>query len=257
MNGNMYGSIPNFFPAGCIPNYKVEVASYKSNVTTGAWRAHYTNFLAFAEQAFFDELATEMKIDPIQLRLDLVQNVKNTTDKRIQYSGQRMEDTIKLVKEKSSWGNVSKGIYQGFAAYYSHNTHVAEVAEIELKDGFPIIKKITVAVDCGVVINPSGARNQVEGGVIDGIGHAMFGDFSFKNGKPDFKNFDTYRLIRMQETPKVVVHFVQNELSPSGLGEPGLPPAGGAVANAINAALGERIYQQPFVKELKKSSVLG
>ena len=257
MNGNMYGSIPNFFPAGCIPNYKVEVASYKSNVTTGAWRAPYTNFLAFAEQAFFDELATEMKIDPIQLRLDLVQNVKNTTDKRIQYSGQRMEDTIKLVKEKSSWGNVSKGIYQGFAAYYSHNTHVAEVAEIELKDGFPIIKKITVAVDCGVVINPSGARNQVEGGVIDGIGHAMFGDFSFKNGKPDFKNFDTYRLIRMQETPKVVVHFVQNELSPSGLGEPGLPPAGGAVANAINAALGERIYQQPFVKELKKSSVLG
>ena len=134
---------------------------------------------------------------------------------------------------------------------------MAEVAEIELKDGFPIIKKITVAVDCGVVINPSGARNQVEGGVIDGIGHAMFGDFSFKNGKPDFKNFDTYRLIRMQETPKVVVHFVQNELSPSGLGEPGLPPAGGAVANAINAALGERIYQQPFVKELKKSSVLG
>ena len=97
----------------------------------------------------------------------------------------------------------------------------------------------------------------MEGGVIDGIGHAMFGDFSFKNGKPDFKNFDTYRLIRMQETPKVVVHFVQNELSPSGLGEPGLPPAGGAVANAINAALGERIYQQPFVKELKKSSVLG
>lgn len=257
MNGNMYGSIPNFFPAGCIPDYKVEVATYKSNVTTGAWRAPYTNFLAFAEQAFFDELASEMKIDPIQLRLDLLQNVKNTTDKRIQYSGQRMEDTIKLVKEKSNWGNVSNGIYQGFAAYYSHNTHVAEVAEIELKDGFPIIKKITVAVDCGVVVNPSGARNQVEGGVIDGIGHAMFGDFSFKNGKPDFKNFDSYRLIRMQETPKVVVHFVQNELTPTGLGEPGLPPAGGAVANAINAALGNRIYQQPFVKELKKSTVLG
>lgn len=257
MNDSMYGSISNFFPAGCIPNFKVETATYKSNITTGAWRAPYTNFLAFAEQSFFDELATELKIDPIQLRLDLLQNVKNTTDKKIQYSGQRMEDVIKLVKQKANWGKSSIGVYQGFAAYYSHNTHVAEIADIELKDGYPIIKKVTVAVDCGVVVNPTGARNQVEGGVLDGIGHAMYSDFSFKEGKPQFKNFDTYRLIRMEETPKVEVHFVENNLSPTGLGEPGLPPAGGAVANAINAALGKRMYSQPFVNELKKSSILG
>lgn len=257
VNGNMYGLIPNFFPAGCIPNYKVETDNYKSNISTGAWRAPYTNFLAFAEQSFFDELATALKADPIQLRLDLLQNVKNTTDKRIQYSGQRMEDAIKLVREKSNWGKVSNGIYQGFAAYYSHNTHVAEVAEIELKDGFPVIKKVTVAVDCGIVVNISGAKNQVEGGVIDGIGHAMYSDFSFKNGTPEYKNFDKYRLIKMGETPKVEVHFLQNELSPTGLGEPGLPPAGGAVANAIHAALGKRVYNQPFVNELKKSTVLG
>lgn len=257
INGNMYGLIPNFFPAGCIPNYKVDTGSYNSNITTGAWRAPYTNFLAFAEQSFFDELASELNIDTIQLRLDLLQNVKNTTDKRIEYSGKRMEDTIKLVREKANWGKTSEEVYQGFAAYYSHNTHVAEVADIVLKDGFPIIKKVTVAVDCGIVVNPTGAKNQVEGGVIDGIGHAMFSDFSFKNGKPDYKNFDTYRLIRMQETPKVEVHFVENELSPTGLGEPGLPPAGGAIANAINAALGKRLYSQPFVNELKKSSVLG
>ncbi|TXD50075.1 xanthine dehydrogenase family protein molybdopterin-binding subunit [Polaribacter sp. IC073] len=257
INGNMYGLIPNFFPAGCIPNYKVETGNYNSNITTGAWRAPYTNFLAFAEQSFFDELATELNIDPIQLRLDLLQNVKGSTDKRIEYSGQRMEDTIKLVREKANWGNVSKGVYQGFSAYYSHNTHVAEVADIELKNGLPIIKKVTVAVDCGVVVNPTGARNQVEGGVIDGIGHAMYSDFSFKDGKPEYKNFDTFRLIRMNETPKVEVHFVENNLSPTGLGEPGLPPAGGAVANAINAALGKRIYSQPFIKELNKSNVLG
>ncbi|QOD59736.1 xanthine dehydrogenase family protein molybdopterin-binding subunit [Polaribacter haliotis] len=257
VNGNMYGLIPNFFPAGCIPNYKVETGNYKSNITTGAWRAPYTNFLAFAEQSFFDELATELNVDAIQLRLDLLQNVKNTDDKRIEYSGQRMEDTIKLVREKSNWGKNSEGTYQGFAAYYSHNTHVAEVAEIELKDGIPVIKKVTVAVDCGVVVNPTGARNQVEGGVIDGIGHAMYSDFSFKDGKPEYKNFDTYRLIRMGETPKVDVHFVENNLSPTGLGEPGLPPAGGAVANAINAALGKRMYSQPFVNELKKSNILG
>ena len=93
-----------------------------------------------------------------------------------------MEDTILLVKEKSKWGQTSKGVYQGFAAYYSHNTHVAEVADVILKDGLPVIKKVTVAVDCGIVINPSGAKNQVEGGVLDGIGHAMYADFSFKNG---------------------------------------------------------------------------
>ena len=82
VNGNMYGLIPNFFPAGCIPNYKVETGNYKSNITTGAWRAPYTNFLAFAEQSFFDELASELNIDTIQLRLDLLQNVKGTTDKK-------------------------------------------------------------------------------------------------------------------------------------------------------------------------------
>ncbi|MGK0459024.1 MAG: isoquinoline 1-oxidoreductase beta subunit, partial [Polaribacter sp.] len=257
IGSNMYGSIPNFFPAGCIPNYKVETGNYKSNITTGAWRAPYTNFLAFAEQSFFDELATELNVDPIQLRLDLLQNVKNTDDKRIEYSGQRMEDTIKLVREKANWGKTKEGVYQGFSAYYSHNTHVAEIADIVLKDGYPVINKVTVAVDCGIVVNPTGARNQVEGGVLDGIGHAMYSDFSFKEGKPQYQNFDNYRLIRMNETPKVVVHFVENNNSPTGLGEPGLPPAGGAVANAINAALGKRMYRQPFVNELKKKSLLG
>ncbi|WP_288954825.1 molybdopterin cofactor-binding domain-containing protein [uncultured Polaribacter sp.] len=257
INGNMYGLIPHFFPAGCISNYKVETENYKSNITTGAWRAPYTNFLAFAEQSFFDELAEELNVDTIQLRLDLLQNVKNTKDKNIKYSGQRMEDTIKLVREKANWGKRPEGVYQGFAAYYSHNTHVAEIAEIVLKNGLPVIKKVTVAVDCGIVVNPTGAINQVQGGVLDGIGHAMYSDFSFSNGKPNSKNFDTYKLIRMQETPKVEVHFVKNEKSPTGLGEPGLPPAGGAVANAINAALGKRLYSQPFVNNLKNISVFG
>jgi isoquinoline 1-oxidoreductase beta subunit len=257
INGNMYGLIPNFFPAGCIPNYKVDTGNYKSNITTGAWRAPYTNFLAFAEQSFFNELASELGKDHTDLVLELLQNVKGTTDKRIEYSGQRMEDTIKLVKEKANWGKKEEGVYQGFAAYYSHNTHVAEVAEVVLKDGYPVVQKVTAAVDCGIVVNPTGAVNQVQGGVIDGIGHAMYGDFSFKDGKPEFQNFDKYRLIRMQETPQVEVHFVQNDTSPTGLGEPGLPPAGGAVANAIHNALGQRLYSQPFVNQLKKSNFLG
>ena len=259
INGNMYGLIANFFPAGCIPNYKVSTANYKSKITTGAWRAPYTNFLAFAEQSFFNELATELDKDHPALLIELLQNVKGTKDERIQYSPERMEETIKLAVKKSNWGNTTEGTYQGFSAYYSHNTHVAEVADIVMKNGMPLVKKVTVAVDCGIVVNPLGAKNQVEGGVIDGIGHAMYGNFSFKEGTPQAVNFDNYRLIRMQETPEVSTHFVESGLSPTGLGEPGLPPAGGAVANAIHTATGERLLKQPFINELEmsKSKILG
>ncbi len=249
INGNMYGAIPNFFPAGCIPNYKVSTQNYKSTITTGAWRAPYTNFLAFAEQSFFDELALEMDKDPVDLRLELLQNVKNSSDKNIEYSGERMEKTIQLAVQKANWGNAEKGIFQGFSAYYSHNTHVAEIAEIAIEDGLPVVKRVIAAVDCGIVVNPTGAINQIQGGVIDGIGHAMYGDFTFDKGKPSSKNFDTYRLIRMKETPQVDVHFVQSDLAPTGLGEPGLPPAGGAVSNAIFKAFQKRLYKQPFISE--------
>jgi isoquinoline 1-oxidoreductase beta subunit len=251
INSNMYGSIPHFFPAGAIENYQVDTANYQSNITTGAWRAPYTNFLAFAEQSFFDELADELDLDPVQLRLDLLKNVKDGEDSNIQYSAKRMADTIKLAAEKGNWGKTDNNVYQGFAAYYSHNTHVAEVVDITMKNGQPSIDKVTVAVDCGIVVNPTGAKNQIEGGVIDGIGHAMYGDFYFEAGKPKDVNFNTYRLIRMKETPIVETYFVENELSPTGLGEPGLPPAGGALANAIKAATGQVLTKQPFIKELK------
>jgi isoquinoline 1-oxidoreductase beta subunit len=259
INGNMYGLIPNFFPAGCIPNYKVSTANHQSNITTGAWRAPYTNFLAFAEQSFFSELADELGVDHPTLLIKLLQKVKGIKDEQIQYSAERMEKTIKLAVEKSNWTKVTEGTYQGFSAYYSHNTHVAEVADVEMVEGVLVVKKVTVAVDCGIVVNPLGAKNQIEGGVIDGIGHAMYGDFSFKSGTPKAINFDNYRLIRMQETPEVSTHFVESDLSPTGLGEPGLPPAGGAVANAIHAAKGERLLKQPFINQLEmpKSEILG
>ena len=247
VNSNMYGLIPNFFPAGAIENYQVDVANYKSNITTGAWRAPYTNFLAFAEQSFFDELAELMEVDRVQLRLDLLQNVKGTTDERIQYSPERMEDVINMAVEKSGWGNQPEGVYQGFVNYYCHNSHVAEVADVVVENGAPVVKKITCVVDCGIVINPLGAKNQCEGGVIDGVGHSMYGELKFSEGAPVAQNFDRYRLIRMKEAPVVEVYFVENELSPTGLGEPTLPPAGGAIANAFKAATGKRLYNQPFI----------
>ncbi|MEM8846503.1 MAG: molybdopterin cofactor-binding domain-containing protein [Bacteroidota bacterium] len=248
VNDNMYGLIPNFFPAGAIENYQVDVASYNSNITTGAWRAPYTNFLAFAEQSFFDELAEMMEVDKVQLRLDLLDKVKPEADERIQYSPDRMKEVIKMAVEKSGWGNKPSNVYQGFVNYYCHNTHVAEVADVEIENGKPVVKKITCVVDCGIVVNPLGALNQIEGGVIDGVGHSMFGELAFVDGKPTANNFDKYRLIRMKEAPVVETYLMENEYSPTGLGEPTLPPAGGAVANALKAATGNRFYVQPFTK---------
>lgn len=248
IGGNMYGLIPNFFPAGAIENYQVDVANYQSNITTGAWRAPYTNFLAFAEQSFFDELAETMEVDRIQLRLDLLEKVKGTTDERIEYSPERMQNVIKVAVDKSGWGKKEEGVFQGFAAYYCHNSHVAEVADVEIENGKPVVKKVTCVVDCGIVVNPLGAKNQIEGGVIDGVGHAMYGDLTFLDGQPQSQNYDKYRLIRMGEFPVVESHLIQNDLAPTGLGEPTLPPAGAAVANALKAATGNRFTQQPFSK---------
>lgn len=257
VNSNMYGLIPNFFPAGAIENYQVDVAKYDSNITTGAWRAPYTNFLSYAEQAFLDELAEITEKDPVQMRLDLLEKVKGTTDDRIQYSAERLQDVLKLAVEKSGYGNSKDGVFQGVCAYYCHNTHVAEVADVVMNGDQPEVKKITVAVDCGIVINPLGAKNQIEGGAIDGVGHAMFGDFAFENGMPTSNNYDKYRLIRMNETPVVETHFVKNTLSPTGLGEPTLPPAGAAVAIAIKKATGNRLYKQPFISNMDSKPILG
>ena len=257
VNGNMYGLIPNFFPAGAIENYQVDVASYDSNITTGAWRAPYTNFLSYAEQSFLDELAEVMEKDPVEMRLDMLEKVKGSTDDRIQYSAERLQDVLKLAVEKSGYRTPKDGVFQGICAYYCHNTHVAEVADVVMEGDQPVVKKITVAVDCGIVVNPLGAKNQIEGGAIDGVGHSMYGDFAFENGMPTSNNYDKYRLIRMNEAPVVETHFVKNTLSPTGLGEPTLPPAGAAVAIAINKATGNRLYKQPFVTNMASKPILG
>ena len=256
INGNMYGLIPNFFPAGAIENYQVDTANYKSNITTGAWRAPYTNVLASCEQSFFDEIAEAMGVDRIKLHMDLLENVKGTTDERIQYSPERLQGVIKKVVKESNYGK-EKDVYQGFAVYYCHNTHVAEVADIIMDNGVPVVKKVTVAVDCGIVVNPLGAKNQVVGGVIDGIGHSMYGEITFNEGAPQSNNYDSYQLIRMLQTPQVDVHFIENDIAPTGLGEPTLPPVGGAVANAIYKATGKRLTKMPYMNNMDVEPVVG
>ncbi|MFQ5445645.1 MAG: molybdopterin cofactor-binding domain-containing protein, partial [Saprospiraceae bacterium] len=141
--------------------------------------------------------------------------------------------------------------HQGFAAYYSHNTYVAEVAEVVMEENRPRVKKVWCAVDCGIVVNRSGAETQAAGGIIDGFGHAMHGALTLKDGAPEQQNFDRYQMIRIAEAPEVETFFVENEEPPTGLGEPTLSLVQGAVANALSAATGKRLYRQPFSLDLK------
>ncbi|NNK83351.1 MAG: xanthine dehydrogenase family protein molybdopterin-binding subunit, partial [Flavobacteriaceae bacterium] len=249
INGNMYGLIPNFFPGGSIDNYQVDVANYQSNITTGAWRAPYTNFLASAEQSFFDEIAETLNVDRAQLHLELLEKAKANKDERMEYSPERMEAVVKKTIEVSNWGKAPKNVDQGISIYYCHNTHVAEVVDLELENGFPSIKKITCVVDCGIVVNPTGAKNQVVGGILDGIGHMMYGELKFIDGVPQSNNFNNYQLIRINQVPpEIDVHFIESNEAPTGLGEPTLPPIGGAIANAIYKATGQRLYKQPYMQ---------
>lgn len=239
---------PNRFPAGAIDNYSAEKRVSPSNISFGAWRAPRSHFTAGAEQAFLDEVAEAAGKDPIDLRLELFDRAKNNpVGAKYEYDADRYAGVLKLVKEKANWGVETPGVHRGVAAYFCHNSYVAEIVDMVVDSGQPKVKKVWCAVDCGIVINREGAVNIIQGGVVDGIGHAMYSELTFANGAPVQNNFNTYQLIRHNQSPEEIeVFFVENEISPTGLGEPGLPPAVGALANALYKATGQRYYHQPF-----------
>jgi CO/xanthine dehydrogenase Mo-binding subunit len=246
---------PNRFPAGTVDNYLAENKMSYTNISTGAWTAPRSHFTAGAEQSFIDEVAEVAKKDPIDFRLELFKKaINNPVGKKYDYDAERYADVLKLVKEKSNWGIGDSSSNKGVAAYFCHNSYVAVVMEVVLKENQPKIKKVWCAADCGIVINKQGATNMIEGRIIDGIGHAMYSELKFENGSSVHKNFDTYNFIRHDQSPsEIEVFFVENEISPTGLGEPSLPPAVGALANALYKATGTRLYNQPFVKQLQMS----
>ncbi|HEY0898229.1 MAG TPA: molybdopterin cofactor-binding domain-containing protein, partial [Sphingobacteriaceae bacterium] len=206
----------NRFPAGAVDNYLAEGWQIDSNITIGAFRAPRSNFIAGAEQSFLDELAELAGKDPIEFRLALLERAKNKpVGTNNDYDADRYAGVLKLVREKSNWNPSDTKAHRGVSAYFCHNTYVAEVLDLEMQNNQPLIRKVYAAVDCGIVINPDSAVNMGEGGVIDGIGNALYGELTFVDGVPSKKNFDTYRMIRQKETPKSVeIHFVKNDHDP-------------------------------------------
>ncbi|MDX8337790.1 molybdopterin cofactor-binding domain-containing protein [Draconibacterium sp. IB214405] len=240
----------NRFPAGAVDNYLAEEWSINSNITIGAFRAPRSNFIGPAEQMFLDEVAEAAGKDPIQFRLDLLKRAQeNPVGERNDYDAARYAGVLELVRDKSGWGKESSDKKRGVAAYFCHNSYAAHVIDVVMKDGEPKVENVVSAMDCGIVVNPDAAKNMVEGAVVDGIGNALYGEMTFVNGEPQHENFDSYRMIRYKEAPdNIDVHFVKNEIAPTGLGEPPFPPAFAALGNALYKATGERYYHQPFVK---------
>jgi isoquinoline 1-oxidoreductase beta subunit len=243
---------PNRFPAGAIDNYLAEGWQIESNITIGAFRAPRSNFIASAEQSFLDELAEEMAKDPIAFRLELLKRAEtNPVGERNDYDPKRYAGVLELVREKSNWATAQTGVHRGVSAYFCHNSYVAEVLDTVIRDNKPVVEKVYAAVDCGIVVNPDAAANMGEGAIVDGIGNAFFGELTFTNGVPDKTNFDKYRMIRQAEAPKSIeVHFVKNDVDPTGLGEPLFPPVFAALANSLYKATGKRLYDQPFQPQL-------
>jgi isoquinoline 1-oxidoreductase subunit beta len=244
----------NRFPAGAVDNYLAEDFTIDTNITVGSYRAPHSNFMAFAEQSFLDEVAEVAGKDPITFRLELLKSAKEKpVGKNNDYEPERFAKVLELVKEKANWDNLKTSKKLGFSSYFCHDSYAAHVIDLEIKDGSPIINKVWCAIDCGIVVNPNAAKNMAEGGIVDAVGAALHGKMTFTKGVPDANNFHQYRMIRHNEAPKQIeVNFVQNTFDPSGMGEPAYPPVYAALANALYKATGKRLYNQPFLTELEK-----
>lgn len=242
---------PDNFPAGALTNYRIDDHTITSTIPTGPWRAPGHNALGFAEQSFMDEICNELKKDPVAFRLELLEKAKNTSAK-INYNIPKMRAVITKAAEMSDWGKNTKGRFKGFSSYFSFGTYVAQAAEVSVVDGKLKVHKVWCAVNCGPVVNRSGAETQIEGAILDGLGHAWYGGLTFDKGAVVQKNFHTYKFMRMADTPPAIeVSFIEGgegNDNPSGLGEPGLPPIAAAVCNAVFAATGKRIRKLPFAE---------
>jgi isoquinoline 1-oxidoreductase len=208
--------------------------------STGAWRAPGANLNVFARESQIDIMAAKLKIDPLEFRL------KNTSDPRMR---RVLEAAAQRFGYKSAAGPSGRGI--GIACGIDAESYVAEIAEIKLdKSNNVIVKKVVCAQDMGVVINPEGAKMQIEGCIMMGLGYTLSEDIRFKGGQILTTNFDDYAMPRFSWLPEIDAFLIKNdELTAKGCGEPGIVPVGAAIANALFDAAGARVFQMPITPE--------
>lgn len=224
-----------------IPNLQVDLHSPKNVVPVQWWRSVGHSHTAFIVETMVDELAHLAGKDPVAYRLGILP------------ADSRYRGVLKLAAQKAGWGRkeLPEGHAYGVAVHKSFESYVAEIAEVSLSGKKIRVHHVVAAVDCGMVVNPDGVRQQVEGGIVYGLSAALRGAITLENGRVQQSNFDTYTPLRLPEMPKVEVHIVESSEPPTGIGEPGVPPIAPAVANAVFALTGKRLRRMPFNQEMR------
>lgn len=222
-----------------IPNVTVGLTTTDVKVPVLWWRAVGSTHTAYAVESFMDEVAAAAGKDPYEFRMAML-------EKHPRHAG-----VLKLAAEKAGWGKpLPKGRFHGVAVHESFSSYVAHVAEISIEDGQPKVHKVTVAVDCGVVVNPDVVRAQIEGGTGFGVGSILGEEITLDQGRVEQVNYDGYTPLRIDAMPDIEVHMVSSTQRPTGVGEPGVPSIGPAIANAYAAATGKRVRALPFSKSV-------
>lgn len=223
-----------------IPNMQVELHTVSAGPRPLWWRSVGHTHTAYVMETMIDEIATAVGKDPVAFRLALL-------EKHPRHVG-----VLKLAAEKAGWDTPPpEGVFRGVAVHESFKSFVAEVADVRIVDGKPKVERVVAAVDCGLAINPDNIKAQVEGGVGFGLGAVLHSKVTLKDGVVDQGNFDAYEVLRIHEMPRVEVHLVPSAEPPTGIGEPGVPPIGPAVANAVAVGTGHRVRVLPFADGLK------
>lgn len=241
------------FPANVVANQRMLQSLIASKIPTGPWRAPGSNVIAFCVQGFLNECAVAAKRDSVDFLVDLMGEPRPLPPDPfggVFHTG-RAVNVIKAVAERSGWGRrLPRGRGLGIAFHFSHQGHFAEVAEVSVDASKKVtVHKVWVVADIGLIVNLSGAENQCQGSVIDGLSTAMGLKITFENGRVEQTNFHQYPIVRIDKAPEVDVHFLDTDYPPTGCGEPALPPVAPAIANAIFAAIGQRIRTLPFSVE--------
>ena len=242
----------NDFQPTLIPHCRLEYTEARSVVPTGALRAPSHNFNAFVIESILDELAHAGRVDPIALRLSYLGEAADFPyegDNRAPYKPERLKNVLKLAAEKAAWGTpLPKGRARGIALHYTFGSYAAEVAEVSVDAQNRVrVHRVFAAIDVGLPINPLNLEAQTQGGIIDGLSAAMFGEITIARGRTVQGTFEDYPLLRNRAAPEIDVHIVASREHPTGFGEIALPPIAPAVANAIFAATGTRVRRLPFV----------
>ncbi|HVV45473.1 MAG TPA: molybdopterin cofactor-binding domain-containing protein [Bryobacteraceae bacterium] len=247
------------FPQRFVPNYVLKTSVQELAIRTGSLRAPSSNAFAFVIQSFIDELAHEAGKDPVEFRLALLDSAAPEPApsgrggfRQPGLNAERMKGVLKLVAEKSGWGKkMPKGSAMGVAFHYSHLGYFAEVAEVRVDAKNRVkVDKIWVGVDVGrQIINPSGAENLIQGGIIDGLSELMDQEITLEKGRVVQTNYHQHKIVRMAQAPPAIeILYLKTDNNPTGLGEPALPPVIPAVTNAIFRATGKRVRSLPLSK---------